>query len=86
MFTVAAWLAPLLRLFGLRLITVEQGAKPVVDVAIADEFAGLEGYLESGVKVNSSPDSLDESMQKRLWQQSVAWCGLKSADTVIKVG
>jgi hypothetical protein len=93
MITIACWLLPLLRLFQPRLMSAEHAAKPVVEVAVADGFAGQEGYFENDTKtahdtqkrVVSSPDSLNEGMQKRLWRESVAWCGLKQEDTVINL-
>ena len=57
----------------------------MVEVAVADEFAGQEGYFESGEKADSSPDSMNEGMQKKLWSRSIAWSGLKAADTIISV-
>jgi hypothetical protein len=74
-----------LRLLKPRLTTVEDAAKPVVDVAVAKEFAGHEGYFEGRKKVNSSPDSMDEKMQRVLWERSVVWCGLKEEDTAIRL-
>ena len=83
MIFIGSWLLPLLRLLQPRLSSVEQAAKPVIDIAVADEFAGQEGYFEGREKATSSPDSLDEDMQRKLWEKSVAWCGLKPEDTVI---
>jgi hypothetical protein len=64
-------------------MSVEQAAKPVVDVAVADEYAGQEGYYEGSAKIASSTDSLNEETQRKLWDRSVTWCGLKAEDTVI---
>jgi hypothetical protein len=85
MFTVVGWFLPLLRLVQPRITTVQQAALPVVDMAVADEFAGQEGYFEARKKAESSPDSMDEKMQKLLWNESVAWCGLKREDTVVEL-
>ena len=85
MITIGSWLLPLLRIFQPRLSSVEQAAKPVIDIAVADEFAGQEGYFEGRSTAQSSPDSLDLEMQVRLWEKSVAWCGLKPEDTVIEL-
>ncbi|KAL1796572.1 hypothetical protein ACET3X_005112 [Alternaria dauci] len=76
MITVATWLLPLLSYFEPRLTTVEQAAIAFVDVAVADKFAGQEGYFEGVEKVESSPDSLDMEMQQALWRKSVEWCKL----------
>jgi hypothetical protein len=83
--TIGSWLLPLLKLFVSGLVSVEQAAKPVVDVAVADEFAGQEGYFEGREAVDSSPDSLNEEMQKKLWQKSIEWCGLRREDVVMEL-
>jgi hypothetical protein len=83
MFTILGWFIPLMSLLQPRISTVERAAPPVVDVAVANEFAGQEGYFEARKKTESSPDSMDEKMQKALWNESVAWCGLKREDTVV---
>jgi hypothetical protein len=83
MITITSWLLPLLRLIKPSLMSVEQAAKPVVDVAVADEYAGQEGYFEGSARIESSPDSLNKDTQRKLWERSVAWCGLKAEDTVI---
>lgn len=58
-------------------------AKDVVDLAVKEEFKGIDGHFEMRKKAASSPDSLDEEMQRRLWEKSVEWCGLKKEDTVL---
>jgi hypothetical protein len=83
--TIGGWLLPLIRYLQPSVVTVEEAARPVVDVALAKEYAGQEGYFEGRKKVESSPDSLDEDLQRRLWQKSVEWCGLTAGDSVIKL-
>ena len=85
MFTILGWFLPLLRLLQPRISTVQQAAPPVVDIAVAEEFAGHEGYFEARKKVESSPDSMDVKMQKALWDESVAWCGLKQEGLVVEL-
>jgi hypothetical protein len=84
LFTIVTWLLPLFRYFAPRLSTVEQAAIAFVDVAVADAFAGQEGYFEGREKVESSPDSLDVHMQQALWRKSVEWCGLDKEDLAIE--
>ncbi|EAT79764.2 hypothetical protein SNOG_12964 [Parastagonospora nodorum SN15] len=67
------------------LASVQQAAKPVVDLAVADEYAGQEGYFEGKAKVDSSFYSLIESVQGMLWAKSVEWCGLRAEDSVIEL-
>jgi hypothetical protein len=85
MITIASWLLPLLSYFQPRLATVEQAAIALVDVAVAEKFAGQDGYFEGNKKAESSPDSLDVSRQQALWSKSVEWCGLDKEDLVIKL-
>jgi hypothetical protein len=83
--TIGTWLLPLLRLIQPSLMSVEQAATPVVDIAMSDRYSGQEGYFEGSAKVRSSPDSLDEEMQKRLWEKSVEWCKLRAEDSIIEL-
>jgi hypothetical protein len=87
MTTIVTWLLPLLKVIGIapRLVTVEQAAKPVIEVAVSDRFAGQKGYFEGDQKIESSPDSLEVETQKALWRKSVEWCGLCKEDTVIEL-
>ena len=80
---IVTWLLPLLRILAPRLIKVEQAAKPVVEVAVAERFSGQEGYFEGEQKVDSSPDSMEVRTQLALWRKSVEWCGLKDGDSII---
>jgi hypothetical protein len=55
----------------------------VVDLAVADEFAGRQGHFLFRNEDDSSPSSHDEEMQGRLFAKSVAWCGIRQEDTVL---
>jgi hypothetical protein len=83
--TIGSWLLPVLRLFLPSIMSVKDAARPVVDIAIGDEYGGQEGYFEGSAKVESSPDSLNEEVQKKLWERSVEWCMLKPGDSVIEL-
>jgi hypothetical protein len=85
MITIVGWLLPLLSYFNPPLTTVEQAAKPVVDIAVADKFAGQEGYFEGRTKAKSSPESTNEDVQRELWEKSVGWCRFNKGDTVIEL-
>jgi hypothetical protein len=82
---IGSWLLPLLQLFLPGLASVAQAAKPVVDIAVADEFAGREGYFEGREAVHSSPESMDQEVQAKLWKKSVEWCGFMREDVVIEL-
>ncbi|KAI8941943.1 hypothetical protein NX059_000057 [Plenodomus lindquistii] len=84
-FPILNWLLPLLRLGNKRFVRVEQAAKAVVDITVADKYAGQEGYFEGTEKVSSSPASLDVDLQKALWARSIEWCKLEGKDVVIDI-
>jgi hypothetical protein len=58
---------------------------PLLSYLNPDEFAGQEGYFEGRTEKESSPDSLNEEMQRKLWRKSVTWCHLDVEDTVIEL-
>jgi NAD(P)-dependent dehydrogenase (short-subunit alcohol dehydrogenase family) len=58
-------------------MTAEEGARNIVYVASAPELAGLTGrYFNQGRDTESSPETYDEAVAKRLWDVSVELCGL----------
>jgi hypothetical protein len=60
-------------------------ASDVVDLAVADEFAGKQGHFLFRQEDDSSPASRDEEMQRRLFAKSVEWCGIRQEDTVLSL-
>lgn len=73
LFPLMHWLQPRLRLS-------KHAARDVVDLALSDEFKDQEGHFDQRVPGPTSPESLDETLQRRLWEKSVEWCGLKAKD------
>ncbi|KAH7132198.1 short-chain dehydrogenase/reductase-like protein sdr [Dendryphion nanum] len=73
LFPLMHWLQPRLRLS-------KHAARDVVDLALSDEFKDQEGHFDLRVPGPTSPESLDETLQRRLWEKSVEWCGLKAKD------
>ncbi|KAF1972327.1 hypothetical protein BU23DRAFT_580942 [Bimuria novae-zelandiae CBS 107.79] len=80
---IAYFIQPLLKRFKPRMNTSAGAAKDVVDMAVAEEFAGKEGHFVMRDQEESSPDSLDERMQGRLFAKSVEWCKIKQENTVL---
>ncbi|KAJ4294203.1 hypothetical protein N0V90_007893 [Kalmusia sp. IMI 367209] len=77
------WLQPLAKRFNPRINSTSGAARDVVDMALADEFAGKEGHFVLREQQDSSPDSRDENMQGKLWDKSIEWCAIKQEDTVL---
>lgn len=45
----------------------------VVEMALSPKFAGARGFYTMLEKAESSPDSLDEEVQGRIWAQTLIW-------------
>lgn len=80
---VLTWLQPVLKYVKPSLRTSADAGKDVVELAVSEKFAGQEGHFEMRAKADSSPDSKNEEMQKRLWDKSVEWCGIEEKDTAL---
>jgi NAD(P)-dependent dehydrogenase (short-subunit alcohol dehydrogenase family) len=53
------------------MITPEEGARPIVQVASSPELEGITGrYFDRGQEARSSPASHDETVARRLWEVS----------------
>lgn len=51
-------------------------ARPILDLALSPEYAGVTGkYFEMEKPAKSSKDSYDEELEKRLWKSSEQWTG-----------
>lgn len=62
-----AWLKQSIVMFQHQRISDEEGAKPVVEMAVAEWRAGWSKSPEDGVKVISLHDSMNEGLQTRYW-------------------
>jgi hypothetical protein len=80
---IAGFLQPLFKRLNPKMNTSAGAARDVVDLAVADEFAGRQGHFLFRNEDDSSPSSHDEEMQGRLFAKSVAWCGIRQEDTVL---
>lgn len=77
------WLQPLANRFNPRINSSAGAARIVVDMALTDEFAGKEGHFVLREQEDSSPDSRDETVQGKLWEKGIEWCGIRQDDTVL---
>lgn len=46
---------------------------------------GKRGYFTLRSEDASSPDSMDETTQQKLWVQTLAWVGITQENTALKV-
>ncbi|KAL1606532.1 hypothetical protein SLS60_003937 [Paraconiothyrium brasiliense] len=81
--SIAGFLQPLVKWLNPRMNTSAGAARDVVDLAVAEEFAGKEGHYLVREPDDSSPDSHDEKIQGRLFAKSVEWCGIRQEDIAI---
>ncbi|KAL8776380.1 MAG: hypothetical protein Q9213_008296 [Squamulea squamosa] len=77
-------LQPLLRFMDPTMRTSAAAGADVVQLATNEAFPGERGYFTMLKKDESSPESLDEEKQQRLWVKSAEWAGVRKGDTVLK--
>ena len=83
--TIFSFLQPLIKYVAPQFNSTAGAARDVVDLAVADEFAGKEGHYLMRKAEDSSPDSHNEVVQGKLFAKSVEWCGIKQGDTVLRL-
>lgn len=77
-------LLPLLRLaMGPTLRTAAPCGVDVVELTLNPRFAGQRGFFTLLEKDESSPDSQDESIQARLWAQTLPWASITKDNTAL---
>jgi hypothetical protein len=78
-------LLPLLRLIaGPTLRTVGPAAIDVVEIAVSPKFAGQRGFFTLLDKDQSSPESLDEAKQSKLWTETLKWAKITKENTALQ--
>ncbi|KAI4243792.1 MAG: hypothetical protein L6R42_010644, partial [Xanthoria sp. 1 TBL-2021] len=77
-------LRPLLRFMDPTIRTSAEAGADVMQLATNEAFPGERGYFTLLKKDESSPDSLDEEKQRRLWAKSGEWAGVGKGDTALK--
>lgn len=76
-------LRPLLRLVDPCVRTSADAGIDVARLAINEAAPNERGHFVLLEKTESSPDSLNEGKQERLWQKSAEWAGIKAQDTAL---
>jgi NAD(P)-dependent dehydrogenase (short-subunit alcohol dehydrogenase family) len=77
-------LLPLLRLaMGPTLRTATAAGPDVVELTLSPQYAGQRGFYTLLQKDESSPDSQNESIQSRLWAQTLEWARISSENTAL---
>ncbi|KAI2607913.1 NAD(P)-binding protein [Hypoxylon sp. NC1633] len=79
-------LRPLLRLKDPSMRTAADAGVDVVALAANKAYPGERGYLKLLKREPSSPDSLDEDKQQRLWVKSAEWARITKEDTALAGG
>jgi NAD(P)-dependent dehydrogenase (short-subunit alcohol dehydrogenase family) len=82
-FSVLRLLRPLLVKFMPNMQTSASAAREVVDVAISEKYAGQDGHFVIDHKEDSSPESHDDDTQKKLFEKSLEWAGVRQEDTIL---
>ncbi|KAL8916330.1 MAG: hypothetical protein Q9172_006350 [Xanthocarpia lactea] len=77
-------LRPLLRFMDPTMRTAAEAGADVIALATNEAFPGERGYFTMLKKDESSPDSLDEEKQRKLWAKSAEWAGVGAGDTGLK--
>jgi hypothetical protein len=78
-------LLPVLRLaMGPTLRTAVAAGPDVAELTLNPEYIGQRGFYTLLQKDESSPDSQDESIQGRLWAQTLEWAKISNGNTALK--
>ena len=65
--------------------TAANASVDVVDLATNRAHPGDRGYFTLLEKDVSSPDSMDEETQQKLWVKSIEWAGITRENTALSV-
>ncbi|KAL7624892.1 hypothetical protein AAE478_004106 [Parahypoxylon ruwenzoriense] len=76
-------LRPLLRLADPTLRTSADAGADVVELATNKAYPGERGYLKQLKREPSSPDSLNEDNQQKLWVKSAEWAKITKENTAL---
>ncbi|KAL8897020.1 MAG: hypothetical protein Q9192_002783 [Flavoplaca navasiana] len=78
-------LRPLLRFMDPTMRTSAEAGADVIALATNEAFPGERGYFTMLKKDASSPESMDEEKQRKLWIKSAEWAGVGKGDTELDV-
>ncbi|KAI1097796.1 NAD(P)-binding protein [Jackrogersella minutella] len=76
-------LRPILRFVDPTLRTAADAAVDVVELATNKAYPGERGYLKQLKREPSSPDSLNEDKQQKLWVKSAEWAKITKDNTAL---
>ncbi|KAI1767902.1 NAD(P)-binding protein [Hypoxylon sp. FL1150] len=76
-------LRPLLRLKDPSLRTAADAGVDVIDLAVNKAYPGERGYLKMLKREPSSPDSLNEEKQQKVWAKSAEWAKITKESTAL---
>ncbi|KAI1377102.1 NAD(P)-binding protein [Hypoxylon crocopeplum] len=76
-------LRPLLRLRDPSMRTAADAGADAIEVAANKAYPGERGYLKLLKRESSSPDSLDEDKQQKLWTKSAEWAKITKENTAL---
>ncbi|KAF2788463.1 NAD(P)-binding protein [Melanomma pulvis-pyrius CBS 109.77] len=78
-------LRPLLRFVDATMRTSKEAGIDVAKLATGQVFPGERGYFTLLKKDTSSPDSLQEATQQRLWEKSLDWARITADNTSLRL-
>jgi hypothetical protein len=77
-------LRPLLHLKDPTMRTSSEAGYDIAELATNKAFPGERGYFTLLKKDISSPDSMNEKGQEKLWMKTIEWAGITSDNTALK--
>ncbi|KAL8849723.1 MAG: hypothetical protein Q9221_005333 [Calogaya cf. arnoldii] len=77
-------LRPLLAFMDPTMRTSAEAGADVMQLATNEAYPGERGYFTLLKKDESSPESMDEEKQRKLWVKSAEWAGVGKGDTALK--
>lgn len=79
-------LRPFLRFMDPTMRTAAEAAADVIDLTMAEAYAGERGYFTLLQKDESAPESRHEKKQEELWVKSAEWVKVAASDAHLKTG
>ncbi|OTB02612.1 hypothetical protein M426DRAFT_322534 [Hypoxylon sp. CI-4A] len=76
-------LRPILRLVDSSLRTTAEAGTDIIDLATNHVYPGERGYLRQLKREPSSPDSLNEDIQQKVWVKSAEWAKITKENTAL---
>ncbi|XXG95776.1 hypothetical protein Hte_002047 [Hypoxylon texense] len=77
-------LLPLMRYQNPQMRLAAESAVDTIELALGNVHPGERGYFELLEKDESSPESLDQAKQEKLWTKSAEWAGINKDNTALR--